>query len=72
MELSVPVALFPREELSGSLLFVAQSYRKRFRIDFLGRALTHTIIISAFEEYDGLRGIISAGSSFNCTFMKSS
>jgi hypothetical protein len=55
MELSVPVALFPREELSGSLLFVAQSYREvsdRFRC-----ALTHTIIISAFEEYDGLRGI---------------
>jgi hypothetical protein len=39
---------------------------------FRCRALTHTIIISAFEEYDGLRGIISAGSSFNCTFMKSS
>jgi hypothetical protein len=50
---------------------VAQSYRKRFRIDFAWPC-THTIIISAFEEYDGLRGIISAGSSFNCTFMKSS
>jgi hypothetical protein len=48
---------------------VAQSYRKRFRIIW---PCFDAYIISAFEEYDGLRGIISAGSSFNCTFMKSS
>jgi hypothetical protein len=70
MELSVP-ALFPRERVVGfATLWL--NHTERVRIDFLGRALTHTIIISAFEEYDGLRGIISAGSSFNCTFMKSS
>jgi hypothetical protein len=37
------------------LLCVAQS-PKEVSDDFAGRALTH-IIISAFEEYDGLRGL---------------
>jgi hypothetical protein len=48
MELSVPVALFLGRVRAA--LFVAQSYRKRFRIDFFGRALTHTIIISALRN----------------------
>jgi hypothetical protein len=54
MELSVPVALFPRRRVVGFATLCGSIIPKRFRIDFLGRALTHTIIISAFEEYDGL------------------